>query len=229
MKTDVLNYVLVKCLSQRNSDSTLIRLVTFYFQKLIKFKQNWEIYNKEIIIIIVLLKKWWFQLEEIFKSFTVLIDYKNLKYFKILKILNKWQAWWKEMLNFYNFIIKYQAKIMNSKADTLFKQINYHLNENINNKQFSTSLLEAEWLILIEADYFILIYLYKDDCLMLANNWIEIFKTEYEINSEFKTLLQQIEKSEEYHAEYNINEIKLIWKNSLLYISDIIKLKEEIL
>ena len=40
MKTNVLNYILVKCLSQKNSDSRLIKLVTFYFQKLIKSEWN---------------------------------------------------------------------------------------------------------------------------------------------------------------------------------------------
>ena len=57
IKTDISDYVLMKYLSQRDLNSKLIKMITFYFQKLIKSKQNWEIYNKKIIIIIVLLKK----------------------------------------------------------------------------------------------------------------------------------------------------------------------------
>ena len=57
MKTDASNYALTECLFQRDSDSELIKLVIFYFWKLIKSEQNWKIYVKEIIVIIVSLKK----------------------------------------------------------------------------------------------------------------------------------------------------------------------------
>ena len=40
MKTDTLNYILIKCLFQKDSNSKLIKSVTFYSQKLIKSEQN---------------------------------------------------------------------------------------------------------------------------------------------------------------------------------------------
>ena len=229
METDTLDYALAECLSQRDLNSELIRLMTFYSQKLIKSEQNQEIYDKKMIVIVVSLKKWQPQLEEIFRSFTVSTDHKNLEYFKILKVFNKQQAQWKEMLNFYNFIIKYQVRIMNHRADVLFRQTDYHLNKNTDNKQSFASLLEADWLTFIEADYLILIYSHKNDCLMLTDDWMKALKVSYKINSKIKKLLQQIKRSEKYHINYNINEFRLIQKDSLLYISDIVKLKKETL
>ena len=90
-------------------------------------------------------------------------------------------------------------------------------------------MLEADWLILIKADYLILIYLYKDDCLMLTNDWIKTLKAEYKTDLKIKKLLQQIEKNEEYYTNYNINKFRFIQKSSLLYISNIMKLKKKIL
>ena len=39
--------------------------------------------------IIACLKEWWINFKETVKPFLILTDYKNLKYFKTLKILNK--------------------------------------------------------------------------------------------------------------------------------------------
>ena len=45
---------------------------------------------------------------------------------------------------------------------------------------------------------------------MLINNWIKALKVEYKADSKIKKLLQQIERNEEYYADYNINEFELI-------------------
>ena len=47
----------------------------------------------------------------------IYIDYKNLVYFTIIKILNKRQVRWAEMLEKYKFIIYYMLKKNNNRAN----------------------------------------------------------------------------------------------------------------
>ena len=54
-------------------------------------------------------------------------DYKNLKYFTIMKVLNKRQVQWVEKLAEYNFIIIYYTEASNTKADLLLYRANYFL------------------------------------------------------------------------------------------------------
>ena len=59
----------------------------------------------------------------------VFTDYKNLKYFTIIKVLNKKQAWWAEKLAEYNFIIIYHTGASNMKANLLLHRADYFLKE----------------------------------------------------------------------------------------------------
>jgi hypothetical protein len=53
---------------------------------------NYEIHNKELLAIIKCLEKLRPELRNINKPFKILIDYKNLKYFIITKLLNQKQV-----------------------------------------------------------------------------------------------------------------------------------------
>ena len=53
---------------------------------------NYKIYNKKLLTIIYYLKKWRSELESSIKSIRIIIDYKNLKYFIIIKRLSARQA-----------------------------------------------------------------------------------------------------------------------------------------
>ena len=49
---------------------------------------NYKIYNKELLTIINIFKKWRMYLEESIYLIKILINYKNLLYFIIIKKLN---------------------------------------------------------------------------------------------------------------------------------------------
>ena len=51
-------------------------------------------YDKELLIIVKALTKWRQYLLDTTKNFEVWTDYKNLKYFRELYKLNKWQTRW---------------------------------------------------------------------------------------------------------------------------------------
>ena len=64
--------------------------IMYFLWKLNAIKLNYEIYDKKLFIIIQCFEQWYFE----FKNFTfliqVLIDYKNLQYFMIIKQLTHW-------------------------------------------------------------------------------------------------------------------------------------------
>ena len=55
-------------------------------------ERNYEIYNKELLAIIEVLTKWRQYLLDAIEKFKVWTDYKNLKYFREPKKLNRQQA-----------------------------------------------------------------------------------------------------------------------------------------
>ena len=52
----------------------------------------------------------------------VYTDHRNLEYFQRIKILNRCQARWAELLSEYNFVITYCPWEENGKADALSRQ-----------------------------------------------------------------------------------------------------------
>ena len=49
----------------------------------------------------------------------ILIDYKNLQYFMIIKQLTHWQTQWAEYLSWFDFKITYQSDKQDQKSDIL--------------------------------------------------------------------------------------------------------------
>ena len=60
-----------------------------YLRKIINMELNYKIYNKELLAIINIFKKWRVYLEGFMYLVKVLINYKNLLYFMIIKKFNK--------------------------------------------------------------------------------------------------------------------------------------------
>ena len=63
-----------------------------YLRKIINIKLNYEIYNKELLAIVDIFEEWRVYLEGFMYLVKILIDYKNLLYFIIIKKLN-----WKQI------------------------------------------------------------------------------------------------------------------------------------
>jgi len=62
--------------------------VAYFSRKHSNEEYNYEIYNKELLVIIWAFKEWRPELEGAKYPITVIIDYKNLEYFIIIKLLN---------------------------------------------------------------------------------------------------------------------------------------------
>ena len=88
MKTDISDQALEEVLSQSNKFRNL-QLVTFYSWKFMRLKLNYKIYDKELLTIVKAFKQWKTYLKELKDLVQVYIDYKNLVYFMIIKILNQ--------------------------------------------------------------------------------------------------------------------------------------------
>ena len=54
--------------------------MAYYLKKYTPVKNNYEIYNKELLVIIHYLEVWDTELLSIFKGFDIITDYKNIEY-----------------------------------------------------------------------------------------------------------------------------------------------------
>jgi hypothetical protein len=88
LELDSSDYVSVEVLSQRESDD-LIRSVTYFSKTLSSVECNYEIYDKKLLVIIKCFEQWRTELQSVESSTNVLTDHKSLKYFMIIKKLNK--------------------------------------------------------------------------------------------------------------------------------------------
>ncbi len=120
LKTDFLNYVNDKVLSQYD-DEDILHSMIFYSKNMVFAECNYKIYDKKLLIIIRCLKHWRLELKCTNISIKIFIDHLNLKYFMIIKELIRWQAKWAEKLSEYNFKIIYQPKKQNLKVDVLIR------------------------------------------------------------------------------------------------------------
>jgi hypothetical protein len=122
LESDSFDYVSIGILSQKENDD-LIRSVTYFSKTLFSAECNYEIYDKELLAIIRCFEQWRAELQSM-KTFTnVLIDHKSLKYFMIIKKLNKRQARWAKFLAEFDFKIAYQSEKKNDKANSLIRPL----------------------------------------------------------------------------------------------------------
>jgi hypothetical protein len=106
LKSDSSNYVSVEILSQKEDDDQ-IRSIAYFSKTLFFAECNYEIYDKKLLAIIRCFEQWRVELQSV-KTFTnVLIDHKSLKYFMIIKKLNRRQTRWIEFLAEFDFKIAY--------------------------------------------------------------------------------------------------------------------------
>jgi hypothetical protein len=74
---------------------------------MILVETNYDIHDKELLAIVIILQEWKIYLKDFKYLIKVLTDYKNLTWFITIKILNRRQVRWAEILTSYNFQIYY--------------------------------------------------------------------------------------------------------------------------
>ena len=87
IEIDTNKIVLGAILSQPDEKKRLYSII-FYFRKFIAPELNYDIYDKELLTIVNSFKIWRVHLEKLKYTVEVYIDYKNLKSFTSIKVLN---------------------------------------------------------------------------------------------------------------------------------------------
>ena len=93
VKANALGYVCGATLSQPN-DKSWWHLLVFLLKSFTGSKQNYDLYNKELLAIVCMLKEWHHLLEGVKYLIEILTDHQNLVYFMHAQQLNWHQVHW---------------------------------------------------------------------------------------------------------------------------------------
>ena len=111
VETDASDYAIGAALFQ------IGRPIAFESKKLDSAQRNYSVQEKELFAIIYALKKWRHYLYG--SKFTVLTDHKSLQYFLSQKNFEGRKARWAELMQDFDFEIRYRKGALNSVADAL--------------------------------------------------------------------------------------------------------------
>ena len=125
VKIDAFDKIIETILSQQNENDHW-HSVVYLFRKMISTKNNYEIYDKELLIIIDVFKHWCHYFEKVRHEMLVLTNHNNFRKFMKTTRLFFCQIRWIQELSRYNFVIDYRFDTKNSTND-LFKRSN-HMN-----------------------------------------------------------------------------------------------------
>ncbi len=118
IEINVSNYVFKDILFQYN-ENEILHSVTYFSKKHNLVKCNYKIYNKELMIIVCTFEKWWSEFENFIYSIEMIMNYKNLEYFMLIKQLSHHQVHWSEFLFKFNYCITYHFNKINDKLNAL--------------------------------------------------------------------------------------------------------------
>lgn len=121
LEADCSGYALGGCLSQVDKHGRL-RPVAYYSKRLSGAEANYPIHDKEMLAIITCLQEWKAELRSVAKPFTILSDHKNLDYFMTKRLLNERQARYYDVLQQFNFILKWRPGNSCERPDALSRR-----------------------------------------------------------------------------------------------------------
>ncbi len=121
--------------------------MTFFSKNLASIECNYEIYDKELLRIVRCFEQW--RSELLFIEFEILIkmliDHKSLKYFMLIKQLNRRQSRWIQFLIDFYFVIIYLFEKSNEKVDSLIKRT-----KNVSDKKNDRQKQQNQILLFLE-------------------------------------------------------------------------------
>jgi len=118
IEINALNYVFKDILFQYDENEVL-HSVVYFFKKHNSIECNYKIYNKELMIIVYAFKEWCSELKDFICFVKIIINYKNLEYFMLIKRLSHHQARWSEFLSRFNYCIIYCFNKIDDKLNAL--------------------------------------------------------------------------------------------------------------
>lgn len=124
IKKIAFDYVFVDVLFPKDLDD-LIQSVIYFSKKHMFARCNYEIYDKELLVIILTFQKWKPKLKSSSNEIQVYSDHWNLKWFMIIKQLNKSHIKWTEYFFISNFKINYHSKRLKIKSNAFTRWTKY--------------------------------------------------------------------------------------------------------
>lgn len=121
LETDCSGYALGGCLIQKQSDESW-RSVAYYSRKLTGAEMNYEIHDKELLAVVACMKEWDAELRGLDKTFTILSDHMNLKYFLSRRKLTERQIRWAEFMSRFRYTLQYRKGSENERSDALSRR-----------------------------------------------------------------------------------------------------------
>ena len=140
LETDALDSIITGIYSQKQMDREQ-HPITYYLKTTVDTKLNYLIYNKEILAIIYSFQHQQVQLKGTPKPIQVVLDYKALEYFIIIKALTAQQARQADILSQFNFLIIYRPSATNY-MDALIRY-----KQDLNNQIATKILLQTQTLL----------------------------------------------------------------------------------
>lgn len=116
IETDTSDHITAEVASQERQS------LKFISKKMNSAEQNYMITEKEMLVIIQVVKEWRKYLEESKEDNQVIMDHKNLTYFKEVWIMNRRQVRWAFEVQDVPFELKYQKGKDNIVADVLTRK-----------------------------------------------------------------------------------------------------------
>jgi hypothetical protein len=121
LECNCLDFALGAVLSQVCEKDQALHPVAYLSCSLIKFKRNYEIFDKELLEIVALFKEWWHYLKGNPHRLKAIVytDHQNLESFMTTKALTRQQARRAETMGCINFKIVFRLGCQLSKLDAL--------------------------------------------------------------------------------------------------------------
>ena len=108
--------------------------IAFISKSLSNAERNYHAVDLEMAAIIFAIQKWQHYLLNAQKEFTILMDHKNLEYFRKLQDLSRQQAQWKQIMQEYHYMMEHHSGKMNP-ADPLSWRPDFEKGVESDNKQ----------------------------------------------------------------------------------------------
>ncbi|KAI0991290.1 hypothetical protein K3495_g16897, partial [Podosphaera aphanis] len=121
LEADSSGYAIGGCLLQKQKGE-IWKPVAYYSRKLTGPEMNYEIHDKELLAVVACMKEWDAELRGLAKSFTILSDHMNLKYFLTTRRLTERQIRWAEFMSRFRYSLQYRKGEENDRPDALSRR-----------------------------------------------------------------------------------------------------------
>ena len=121
LEADCSGYAMDGCPSQIDNFKRL-RPVAYFSKRLNSAEVNYPIHDKEMLAIVECLREWKAELRSVAKPFTILTDHKNLNFFSTKRLLNERQVRYNDVLQQFNFKLKWRAGKACERPDALSRR-----------------------------------------------------------------------------------------------------------